>query len=125
MKAIAFRSKKQKGKRLEARVAQLIREKGLDGNATRMPGSGAFYGFKTDLHTKLPYSFEMKNQERLQIWKAWQQAIDQATIAKPAILCISGNFRPILAIMDVNTFLNLLLEIQDLQKRLEQKQTPS
>lgn len=122
MKAIAFRSKKQKGKRLEAKVAQLIREKGLDNNAVRMPGSGAFDGFKTDIYTKLSYSFELKNQETVKLWEWWNQARDQASIAKPPVLVVGGNYRPILCVVEINTFLNLLLEVKQLRELLDKYQ---
>ena len=115
---MTHRSKRAKGNRLEAKFSQMIREKGLDDTARRMPGSGAFEGFKTDIHTKLPFSFELKNSETVKLWQWWKQACDQATIAKPPVLVTSGNFRPMLAIMDVSTFLNLLREIQDLEEML-------
>lgn len=118
MKAIAFRSKKAKGKRLEIKLAKAIRDKGLDPNARRMPGSGAFDGFKTDSFNKLPFSFEAKNQEKVRLWEWWKQAQDQSTIAKPPVLVISGNYRPELAVMDLNTFLDLLKEIKDLEELL-------
>lgn len=121
MKAIAFRSRKAKGKRLEIKVAQLIRDKGLDPNAKRMPGSGAFEGFKTDLYSTLPYSFEMKNQETVKLWEWWKQALGQATIARPPVLVVGGNFRPILATMDINTFLELLLEVKQLEELLTEE----
>lgn len=120
MKAILHRSKKSKGAKLEHKFSAMIRAKGLDDNAKRMPGSGAFDGFKTDIHSKLPFSFELKNQETVSLWKWWKQARDQSSIAKPPVLVTSGNFRPILAIMDADTFLDLLLTIQDLEGLLEE-----
>lgn len=120
MKANTFRSRKAKGTRLEHKVAALIREKGLDEGAKRMIGSGAFSGWSTDLFTKLPYSFEIKNQETVSLWKWWTQAKDQSTIAKPPVLVIGGNFRPILAAMDINTFLEMLLTIKQLEELLEE-----
>lgn len=123
MKAITFRSKKAKGNRLEAKFSSLIREKGLDDGARRMPGSGAFEGFKTDIHTTLPYSFELKNQEVVKLWAWWEQTKNQSTIAKPPVLVTSGNFKPMLATMDVNTFLELLRTIQDLEGIIEELKT--
>lgn len=121
MTANTFRSRKAKGRRLELKVAELIREKGLDNTSRRMPGSGAFEGFKGDLHNKLPYSWEIKNQETVSLWKWWKQAKDQSTMNKPPVLCVGGNFRPILAIMDLNTFLELLLEKKQLEEMLEEE----
>lgn len=115
MKAIAASSKKAKGKRLEVKIAQLIREYGLDPDAKRMPMSGAIPGFKTDVFTKIPFSLEAKNAEKVKLWEWFNQARDQATIAKPPVLVISGNFRPILAVMNIETWLDLLKEIKDLE----------
>lgn len=113
-KAIKFRSKKAKGSRLERKVASLIRSKGLDPNARRMIGSGAFDDYKSDIYAPaVPLTFEMKNQERLQIWQAWEQAKSVEKPLKPACLVISGNYRPILAVVDIDTLLNLLAEIND------------
>lgn len=120
MKAITFRSKKAKGIRLEAKLAQLIREYDLDKDAKRMIGSGAFAGWKTDIFTRLPFSFECKNTETLQFWKYWKQAQDQSSIAKPPILVYSANSRPIMAILNIETFLNLLKEVQDLNQIIEE-----
>jgi hypothetical protein len=116
LKANTFRSRKQKGKRLEIKVAKRIREMGLDVDAKRMPGSGAFDGFKGDIYTKLPYSWEIKNQEKVTLWEWWEQTKAQETPYKPGILVVGGNFRPALAVMDLDTFLNLLLEIKQYEK---------
>lgn len=121
MKAQTFSSKKAKGKRLEHKLAQLIREFGLDDGAKRMIGSGAFDGWKTDIFTKLMFSFEVKNQEKVKVWEWWEQAEDQSSIAKPPVLVFSGNYRPVLATMKVETFLDLLKEIQDLNELLEER----
>lgn len=118
MKAQTFRSRKSKGVRLEHKVASLIREYGLDKDAKRMIGSGAFDGWKTDLFTKLPFSFEIKNQETTKPWEWYKQAKEQSSIAKPPIVVFSGNFRPIMAMMEIQIFLNLLKEIEDLKDLL-------
>ena len=99
MKAIAYRSKKAKGKRLEKRVSQLIREKGLDDKARPMIGSGAFDNYKGDIYSpSINLTFEVKNQETVKLWEYWEQAKDQEQAYKPACLIVSGNFRPILAV---------------------------
>ena len=89
-------------------MAQLIRHKGLDDNAQRMPLSGAWSHLPTDIYTSLPYSFECKNQEKVKLWEWWEQARGQARMGKPPVLIISGNFRPMLAVMDVELLLNFL-----------------
>lgn len=114
MKAITTGSKKAKGKRLEKKVAQLIREKGLDSKARAMIGSGAFDNYKGDIYApEVPLTFECKNQETVKIWEYWTQALAQQKVYKPACLIVSGNYRPILAILDIDTLLNLLKEIKD------------
>ena len=105
--------KKHKGSRLERKVASLIRQKGLDKDCKRMVLSGADWAFRGDILTKLPYMIECKNNERHNIWKEWDQAKDQEKPMKPAVLCISGNYRPILAVMEIDTFLNLVKEVEE------------
>lgn len=116
-KAIAFRSKKAKGSRLEKRFAQMIRDKGLDDNAKRMVLSGAAFGFETDIFTKLPWAFEVKNQERIQFWPWWEQAERQRKPFKPPALVFSANYRPIMVAIAADDFLNLLLELKQLSER--------
>lgn len=121
MKAIAFRSKKAKGTRLEKRFAQLIREKGLDDNATRMILSGAAFGFETDIRTSLPYAFECKNTEKLKLWQFWEQTERARKPFKTPVLVYSANFRPTMCILTAEDFLNMVREIKDLEKLLEEK----
>jgi len=97
-------SARQKGKRLERKVAKLIREK-LGIKAYRTPLSGAAEGFKGDIWVEgLPFYWECKNRERINIWQEWQKIRDY----KNPILVISGNFRPILVVMDIELFLEIL-----------------
>lgn len=117
MKAIAFTSKKAKGTRLEKKLARLIREKGLDDSASRMLLSGSVWNFRGDIFTKLAYHFECKNSEKHKIWEEWYQAESQSPIGKTPILVISGNFRPILAIMQIDDFLNLVKEVKDYEDK--------
>jgi hypothetical protein len=113
MRKIKPEGKKKKGSRLERKVAQLIRLKGLDKNAGRQVLSGGDWAYRGDIRTSLPYQIECKNNERHNIWKEWEQAKDQEKPMKPAVLCISGNYRPILCMMEIDTFLNLVKEIKD------------
>lgn len=116
MKALKYRSKKAKGKRLELKIASMIRAKGLDDNARAMPMSGAIEGFKSDIYTRIPLTIEAKNNEHHELWKEWNQAKEQEKPLNPACLVISGNSRPILAMVELDTLLELLKEIQDLRK---------
>lgn len=119
MKANTFKSKKAKGIRLENKIAQMIRLKGLDANAKKMPRSGAFDGFKSDVYTTIPLTIEAKNTEKHDWWGEWEQAKNQEKPLKPACLVVSGNYRPILAIVELDVMLNMLLEIKELKELLE------
>jgi hypothetical protein len=114
MKASGLR---KKGSRLERKFAKMIREYGLDSKAQRRPYSGGVWGVKGrgDMITKLPFSFECKNQETLNFWKFWEQAESESTIAKPPVVVYSCNYRPIMVYMKAETFLNILKEIKDLK----------
>jgi len=101
-------SAKAKGKRLENKVAALWRHKIKD-FAISTPGSGSGQNFKEDVYNRY-YSIECKNQEKVQLWKWWDQARSHPANAKPPVLMISGNYRPILAVMDIDEFLNLVKE---------------
>lgn len=115
MKALAFRSKKAKGTRLEKKFAQMIREKGLDADATRMVLSGAAFGFETDIRTKLPFAFEVKNQEKIKFWEWWEQTERGRKAFKTPVLVFSANFRPVMVALTAEDFLNLLAELEDLK----------
>jgi hypothetical protein len=100
---------KAKGSRLEREVARRIRQKGLDKDAKRMPLSGADSILKEDIFTHLPVSIECKNVEKVHLWQWWQKIRDYTN----PILCISGNHRPIVAVMDLDYWLNLEKYKQD------------
>jgi Holliday junction resolvase len=104
---MAIKHKKEKGSRLERKVAQLIREKGLDKNARRMPLSGAFPHLQADIYTSLPVHIEAKNQERVRLWEWWQTVRAKSKFGKDPVLCISANNRPIIAVIDYEYLLNL------------------
>jgi Holliday junction resolvase len=96
---------KQKGSRAERRVAEALRR--VDPNASRMPLSGADSHLKGDVRTDLPYCFEVKCQERVSLWKFWEQAVEQAHYASP-VLCITANYRPLIAVVSMDTLVHLL-----------------
>lgn len=104
----------RKGRRLEIKVAAAIRRKGLDPHARRMPRSGAIEHLKADVLSELPYSMECKNQERVEFWAWWEEAWARARMGRPAVLVISANHRPILAVMELDTFLNLCASEKEL-----------
>jgi len=111
-------SKRAKGKRLELKVAKLIREK-LGIKAYRTPLSGAAEGFKGDIFVpELPFYWECKNREKIHIWSEWQKIREH----KSPILVISGNFKPILVVMDIELFLEILKEWMPLKSKISNVQ---
>jgi len=95
---------REKGRRLELKVAQLIREI-LEIKANRSPYSGASDFESADIFSpKLGWHIECKNQEKLQVWKWWQKVRNY----KNPVLVVSGNNRPILAILNFEDFLKII-----------------
>ena len=109
--------KRQKGSRLERKVAELIRRFDLDKNAKRMVLSGGDWAFRGDINTILPFTFECKSQEKMKFWEWWQQAEDQAKPMKPPVLVHSSNYRPIIVSMKIETFLDILKEQVEVLKK--------
>lgn len=103
-----IKSAKAKGKRLENKVASLWRHKTKD-FAIATPGSGNGQTFKEDVYNRY-YNIECKNQEKVKLWQWWDQARSHPENFKPPVLCISGNYRPILVVMDINDWLDLVKE---------------
>jgi len=113
--------KKKKGKRLERKVAQLLRSSGLDPKARPSFQSGAQWAWKSDIYTSIPFSIECKNAERIRLWDFWEQAESQRKSYKPPVLMISSNFRPILATMKFEDWLSLVKELQDWRDKYDKK----
>lgn len=54
-----------------------------------------------------PYSIEAKNVEKLNVWAAYQQAVDHNAAGEPLLIMKKNNNRP-LAVVDAEHFLNLV-----------------
>lgn len=93
-------SAKQKGSRLEREWAQLLRGFGLDKQAMRMPMSGAIRDdrFKADIHTDLPFHFELKNAETWKPLEYFRQAQSVCGSRTPAVV-MSKNREEIYVLM--------------------------
>jgi len=105
------KSRKAKGTRLEKEIAKIIEDVlgkyGIE--ATRMVMSGAVDRFKGDIFTNLPVSIEVKNQERLNFRKAWQQAKNDAGSGKmPIVMTSKNNDKEVLCLMELNDLLILM-----------------
>ena len=114
--------KRQKGGRLERKVAEELRRSGLDKKAKRSFQSGAQWAWKSDIYTSLNYAIECKNQEQLKkLWDFWEQAESQRKPYKPPVLMFTSNYRPILAVMELKDWIDLVKEKNEWQKAAESK----
>lgn len=86
------KSARAKGKNFEKEWSEILRSNHLDLEAERNPSSGA--GFtKGDVYSSLPYHFECKKVEKLNIWKAIEQAERDSSLSnKIPCVVISRNF---------------------------------
>lgn len=115
-------SKRAKGNRAERKVAEAYRRYNIDKKATRMPMSGAMAWHKGDINKPDDYQYvdEVKCQERIQIWKFWEQAEEQATLNRIPVLHITGNNRPILTVVNMETYMDLRKTIIDLEEKIKE-----
>ncbi len=107
--ATTFKSKKAKGKRAEIEFAKLLRDKGIDKEAQRMPLSGAIDYLKGDIYApNLPHDkFEVKNTERVKIWQFIEQAEAEASFGETPHLIITSNNRPLYVVMRAGDWADL------------------
>lgn len=106
-------SKKQKGSRLEKKIAKRYRNTGLFPDAQRQLLSGGGY-LKGDIYTKEHNDFveECKNQETVRLNEWWKQAEKDAHTQKP-LLHISANYRPIISVLYQDDFMDMVWELED------------
>ena len=114
-----MKSPKQKGNRLEYKIAQFYQRK-LDKDARRMPTSGALDNYKSDILKRIydGWSDECKSREKIAIYDWWEQAVRQAGINKP-VLHIKANHKPILTVMSVEDYFELREELQDWRNKYD------
>ena len=109
-------SAKAKGRRLQQQFMQLLIEK-LDIDPedieSRAMGSGGedLIMSKAARH-KFPYSIECKNQESLNIWKAWDQANGNKGLYEPLVVIKKNGVRP-LVVLDAENFLDMIKEFNN------------
>ena len=109
-------SRKAKGRRLQQQFMQLLIEK-LDIDPedieSRAMGSGGedLIMSKAARH-KFPYSVECKNQESLNIWKAWDQANGNKGLYEPLVVIKKNGVRP-LVVLDAENFLDMIKDFNN------------
>lgn len=120
-KANTAKSRRQKGKNLENWLASELRRTKADEKARAMPGSGSFTHFKSDIYTKLPYSFECKSQETTKVWEWYVQAQSQAGNMEAPVVVFKRNYSQPMALLSASDFINMVAEIEDLKRILDNR----
>ena len=109
-------SAKAKGRRLQQKFMQLLIEKleidPEDIESRSMGAGGEDLIMSKAARNKFPYSVECKNQERLNIWTAWEQANNNRGIYEP-IVVIKRNGTAPLVVLDAENFLEYVKEFNN------------
>ena len=109
-------SRKAKGRRLQQQFMQLLVEKldidPEDIESRSMGAGGEDLIMSKAARHKFPYSIECKNQESLNIWKAWEQANGNKGLYEPMIVIKKNGVRP-LVVLDAENFLEMIKEFNN------------
>ena len=106
------RSAKNKGKRLQNKVRDLILEKFTqleedDVRSTTMGDSGEDVLLSPAARKLFPFATECKNQEKLNIWSALEQAEDNSKDSTP-VLIFKRNRSKTYAVLEIEEFIKLI-----------------
>ena len=103
-------SKKAKGRRLQQWVRDILIEKlevhPEDIESRSMGAGGEDLIMSRSAREKFPYSIECKNQESLNIWKAYEQAQQNSGNYEPIVVLKRNNVKP-LVLVDADYFVEL------------------
>ena len=109
-------SRKAKGRRLQQQFRDLLIEKldidPEDIESRSMGAGGEDLIMSKAARTKFPYSIECKNQERMNIWSAWEQANSNKGIYEPLVVIKKNGVRP-LVVLDAENFLDMIKEFNN------------
>ena len=105
------RSAKNKGKRLQNKVRDLILEKFNqlepdDVRSITMGDSGEDILLSPAARRLFPFSVECKNQEKLNIWESYSQAVQNCNDYEPVVVIKRNNHKP-LVVVDAEYFVGL------------------
>ena len=108
------RSAKNKGKRLQNNVRDLILEKftQLEPDDVRlaiMGESGEDIKLSPAARRQIPYSFECKNQEKINIWESLNQA-EENSGDYPPVLIFKRNRSKTYAVLEIDDFIDIINE---------------
>ena len=108
--------RKAKGRRLQQQFMQLLIEKldidPEDIESRSMGAGGEDLIMSKAARTKFPYSIECKNQERLNIWSAWEQANGNKGLYEPLVVIKKNGVRPLI-VVDAENFLEMIKEFNN------------
>ena len=101
-------SAKAKGRRFQQWVRdQLIEQLDVhpeDIESRSMGAGGEDLIMSKAARNKFPFSIECKNQERMNIWSAWEQAINNRGIYEPLVVIKKNGVDP-LVVLDAKVFM--------------------
>ena len=106
------RSAKNKGKRLQNKVRDILLEtfdtlEPDDIRSAVMGDSGEDIQLSPAARKLIPYSIECKNQEKLNIWSALEQAEDNSKDSTP-VLIFKRNRSKTYAVLEIEEFIKLI-----------------
>ena len=109
-------SAKAKGRRLQQKFRDLLIEKleihPEDIESRAMGSGGEDLIMARAARAKFPYSIECKNQEKLNIWAAWEQANGNKGLYEPLVVIKKNGVRP-LVVLDAENFLDMIRNFND------------
>ena len=109
-------SRKAKGRRLQQQFRDLLIEKldidPEDIESRAMGSGGEDLIMSKAARNKFPYSIECKNQESLNIWKAWDQANGNKGMYEPLVVIKKNGVKP-LVVLDAENFLEMIKEFNN------------
>ena len=114
---------KQKGRRLAKRVAEIIRATFNLNEDDVYPTPGGVPGEDIKLSEKarqfVPYSIELKNVEKINIWSALEQAESKNRKYKP-LLVFSRNRSEDYCSLKFQDFINILIELYQTKEEIKE-----
>jgi len=115
-KIMKTQSRKAKGRRLQQQFMQLLIEKldidPEDIESRSMGAGGEDLIMSKAARHKFPYSVECKNQERLNIWQAWEQANGNKGLYEPLVVIKKNGVRPLI-VVDAENFLEMIKDFNN------------
>jgi len=109
-------SAKAKGRRLQQKFRDLLIEKldihPEDIESRAMGSGGEDLIMARAARAKFPYSIECKNQEKLNIWAAWEQANGNKGLYEPLVVIKKNGVRP-LVVLDAENFLDMIKDFNN------------